>query len=90
MAATSVRPTGLHLVATVTSPGEMPACVSPALRRRSELPFPYISAVSNQVMPPSSAALMMSSTWGWERREEFRNHARREESDAPETNGRYL
>ena len=53
------RPTGSTWCATVTSPGEMPACVRPALRQRSELPFPYISAVSNQVMPPSSAALTM-------------------------------
>jgi hypothetical protein len=49
-------------VATVTSPGLIPAFVSPRLRARSELPRPYISAVSNQVIPPSSAVLMIWST----------------------------
>ena len=56
----AVRKMGDHLVATTTSPLVFPACVSAAANARSEAPLPYISAVSNQLMPPASEA---STTW---------------------------
>ena len=64
----AVRRIGHHLVATTTSPSAFPAALKRrgerALRRR---PFPYISAVSNQLMPPSSAALTMAFFSAWAR-----------------------
>jgi hypothetical protein len=57
----ALRPNGSHLVATVTSPGLIPACVRPRANARSDVPPPYISEVSNHVIPPSSAVLMIVS-----------------------------
>ena len=56
------RAVGNHLVATATSPGLRPAACSVVARARSERPRPYISAVSNQVTPPSRAARTTAST----------------------------
>ena len=52
----AVRKMGDHFVATTTSPFFLPACLSARDNARSEAPLPYISAVSNQLMPPASEA----------------------------------
>ena len=47
------RNIGHHFVAIITSPGFFPAACRPFERAFSEAPLPYISAVSNQLIPPS-------------------------------------
>ena len=57
-----VRKNGNHFVATTTSPPAWPAVWSAAASARSEAPLPYISAVSNQLMPRSSETATTSLT----------------------------
>ena len=62
----AVRKSGHHLVAIITSASLLPAAFNAAERACSEAPFPYISAVSNQLIPPSKAAFtiaFLSSCW---------------------------
>jgi len=49
----AVRRNGTHLVATTTFPGAAPSSRSAEVKARSDCPPPYISAVSNQLIPPS-------------------------------------
>src|SRR5512141_947526 len=58
----AVRRYGDHLVATTTSPLTLPAALSAVASARSEAPWPYISAVSNQLMPPVNEAATISLT----------------------------
>ena len=58
----AVRKNGNHFVATTTSPLPLPAAVNAAASARSDVPLPYISAVSNQLMPRSSETATTSLT----------------------------
>src|SRR4030042_6967651 len=52
----AARNRGHHLVAITTSWSLLPAAFKATASDASETPLPYNSAVSNQLIPPSSAA----------------------------------
>ena len=51
-----MRKKGCHFVAMTTAPGFTPSAVSASASFCSDVPLPYASAVSNQLMPPFRAA----------------------------------